>query len=148
MAHFSRHWRSHQKEDLDKSILHFTEAIFLLRVKQVTSSTPSKLFITLHMLFLNAPRGSARSLMTLNMLWTASGTSEDFPSIPSTSPEQSLQHYLSGPCGVKFGLVLGIRHRISRLWWSSATNSFPPTNLKMFLRTHLYTCPRQYPISI
>ena len=36
MAHFSRHWRSHQKEDLDKSILHFTEAIFLLRVKQVT----------------------------------------------------------------------------------------------------------------
>ena len=39
MAHFSRHRRSHQKEDLDKSILHFTEAIFLFRpiqAKQVT----------------------------------------------------------------------------------------------------------------
>ena len=140
MAHFSRHRRSHQKEDLDKSILHFTEAIFLFRpiqAKQVTVLNAIETLFTLHLLFLTAPRSSASSLMISNMLWTASGTSEDFPSIPSTSPEQSLQHYLPGLCGVWLGWVLGIRHRISRIWWSSATNSFPPTNLKTSTRTYL-----------
>ena len=34
MARFLRYQRSHQKEDLDKSILHFTEAILLLPISR------------------------------------------------------------------------------------------------------------------
>ena len=47
MARFSRHRLSHQKEDLDKSILHFTEAIFLPPIQSELSLNIIQIFFHL-----------------------------------------------------------------------------------------------------
>jgi hypothetical protein len=132
MARFARYKRSNQKEDLDKSILHYTEAIFLPPISQAGPSLNFvQTFFGLAMLFWYAPK-SSNSPKVSNMLLSTSGTSEDFPSIPSTSPEQTLRHHLSGLWKLKLRWALGMGHGISRRWWSSAMTSFPPANLQSF----------------
>jgi hypothetical protein len=77
-------------------------------------------------LFENAPR-STNSPKASNIVSITSGTSEDFPSIPSTSLDRPLRHYLSVHWAIKLSGVLGMRHGISRRWWPYAANSSPPT---------------------
>jgi hypothetical protein len=63
----------------------------------------------------NAPRSTV-SPKTSKILSITSGTSEDIPSIHSTSLDRPLRHYLSVHWAIKLSGVLGMGHGISRRW--------------------------------
>jgi hypothetical protein len=81
-------------------------------------------------LFFKNSLRSTNSTKASNIQSNTSGSSENFPLIPSTSPDHPLRHYLFVHWVIKLSGVLGflgMRHGISRRWWPYAANSSPPT---------------------
>ena len=93
---YGRYERSHDKEDLDKSIVHCTEAILLLPVSRDIpySKNAFRLLFRLAQSLLERSREFNQPEDIKHLLNTSS-TFEDHPFILSTSPESTSRHILS-----------------------------------------------------